>query len=255
MKKHFGLLLLCIVLACMTILAGCGKEKESSLNASKSMRQNTSQPEETEQPYDTVPQEQDSAVTFDYTPGSMGIYVKADPDMEADPEVLDSLTMTLSDKKAELIRQRVSNCQFDFVKSGHQIGGFVLVDIPREMLEKEPESWEEFTSVVDYIAKQVMPDAYPTNSYISGGGHLDFGFDLPSYMTFMIQNDNKDQYIHNIYVGEKYVYDFWFDTGWLADSGETIMSTLSAEDIKPELNQSTSWSIHDFPDYPGASQR
>lgn len=255
MKKHFGLLLLCIVLACMTILAGCGKEKESSLNASESMRQNTSQPEETEQPYDTVPQEQDSAVTFDYTPGSMGIYVKADPDMEADPEVLDSITMTLSDKKAELIRQRVSNCQFDFVKSGHQIGGFVLVDIPREMLEKEPESWEEFTSVVDYIAKQVMPDAYPTNSYISGGGHLDFGFDLPSYMTFMIQNDNKDQYIHNIYVGEKYVYDFWFDTGWLADSGETIMSTLSAEDIKPELNQSTSWSIHDFPDYPGASQR
>ena len=255
MKKHFGLLLLCIVLACMTSLAGCGKEKESSLNASESMRQNTSQPEETEQPYDTVPQEQDSAVTFDYTPGSMGIYVKADPDMEADPEVLDSLTMTLSDKKAELIRQRVSNCQFDFVKSGHQIGGFVLVDIPKEMLEKEPESWEEFVSVVDYIAKQVMPDAYPTNSYISGGGHLDFGFDLPSYMTFMIQNDNKDQYIHNIYVGEKYVYDFWFDTGWLADSGETIMSTLSAEDIKPELNQSTSWSIHDFPDYPGASQR
>lgn len=99
MKKHFGLLLLCIVLACMTILAGCGKEKESSLNASESMRQNTSQPEETEQPYDTVPQEQDSAVTFDYTPGSMGIYVKADPDMEADPEVLDSITMTLSDKK------------------------------------------------------------------------------------------------------------------------------------------------------------
>ena len=255
MKKHFGLLLLCIVLACMTILAGCGKEKESSLNASESMRQNTSQPEETEQPYDTVPQEQDSAVTFDYTPGSMGIYVKADPDMEADPEVLDSLTMTLSDKKAELIRQRVSNCQFDFVKSGHQIGGFVLVDIPREMLEKEPESWEEFTSVVDYIAKQVMPDAYPTNSYISGGGHLDFGFDLPSYMTFMIQNDNKDQYIHNIYVGEKYVYDFWFDTGWLADSGETIMSTLSAEDIKPDLNQSDSWSIHDFPDFPGEPDR
>lgn len=255
MKKHFGLLLLCLILACMTILAGCGKEKESSLNTSESMQQNTSQPEETELPQDTVPQEQDSAVTFDYAPGSMGIYVKADSDMEADPEVLDSITMTLSDKKAELTRQRVSNCQLDFIKSGHQIGGFVLVDIPREMLEKEPESWEEFTSVVDYIAKQVMPDAYPTNSYISGGGHLDFGFDLPSYMTFMIQNDNRDQYIHNIYVGEKYVYDFWFDTGWLADSGETIMSTLSAEDIKPELNQSTSWSIHDFPDYPGAPQR
>lgn len=255
MKKHFGFLLLCLILACLTILAACGKEKASSLNSSEAMQQSTSQPEETEQPQDTVPQEQDIAVTFDYAPGSMGIYVKADPNMEAEPETLDSITMTLSDKKVDLIRQRVSNCQFDFIKSGHQIGGFVLVDIPKEMLEKVPESWGEFVSVVDYIAKQVMPDVYPSNSYISGGGHLDFGFDLPSYMTFMIQNDNKDQYIHNIYVGEKYVYDFWFDTGWLADSGETIMSTLSAKDIKPDLNQSNSWSIHDFPDYPGASHR
>lgn len=255
MKKHFGFLLFCLILACLTILAACGKEKPSSLNSSEAMQQSTSQPEKTEQPQDTIPQEQDIAVTFDYAPGSMGIYVKADPNMEAEPETLDSITMTLSDKKVDLIRQRVSNCQFDFIKSGHQIGGFVLVDIPKEMLEKVPESWGEFVSVVDYIAKQVMPDVYPSNSYISGGGHLDFGFDLPSYMTFMIQNDNKDQYIHNIYVGEKYVYDFWFDTGWLADSGETIMSTLSAKDIKPDLNQSNSWSIHDFPDYPGASHR
>lgn len=255
MKKHFGFLLLCLILACLTILAACGKEKASSLNSSEAMQQSNSQPEKTEQPQDTVPQEQDIAVTFDYAPGSMGIYVKADPNIEAEPETLDSITMTLSDKKVDLIRQRVSNCQFDFIKSGHQIGGFVLVDIPKEMLEKVPESWGEFVSVVDYIAKQVMPDVYPSNSYISGGGHLDFGFDLPSYVTFMIQNDNKDQYIHNIYVGEKYVYDFWFDTGWLADSGETIMSTLSAKDIKPDLNQSNSWSIHDFPDYPGASHR
>ena len=255
MKKRFRFLLLCFIFACMAILAGCSKENAGSLNTPDVIQQSTSQQEESEQSQDTVPQEQNIAVTFDYAPGSMGIYVKADPNMEADPEVLDSITMTLSDKKVDLTRQRVSNCQFDFIKSGHQIGGFVLVDIPKEMLEKEPESWEEFVSVVDYIAKQVMPDMYPTNSYISGGGHLDFGFDLPSYMTFMIQNDNKDQYIHNIYVGEKYVYDFWFDTGWLADSGETIMSTLSAEDIKPDLNQSDSWSIHDFPDFPGEPNR
>lgn len=67
----------------------------------------------------------------------------------------------------------------------------------------------------------------------------------------MIQTDNREQYIHNIYIGEKYIYDFWHDTFWLADSGETIMSTLSAEDIKPELNQADSWSVHDFPDFPG----
>lgn len=77
---------------------------------------------------------------------------------------------------------------------------------------------------------------------------------MPVYMTFMIETDNKAQYTHRIYIGENYIYDFWYDNGWMADSGETIMSTLSAEDIKPELNQSDDWSIHDFPDFPGVPQ-
>lgn len=55
--------------------------------------------------------------------------------------------------------------------------------------------------------------------------------------------------------GEKHIYDFWHDASWMADSGGTIMSTLSAEDIKPKLNQSDDWSIHDFSDFPGVPRK
>lgn len=247
MKHSIRTLSLYVSLTCFLILSGCGKRDTAILDTSQPM--DIIQTDEATQSQEAIPQEK--TVTFDYEPGYMGIYVKADPSIHVDAEVLDSITMTLSDKSTELTRKKVSNSQFDFIKQGHQIGGFVLVDIPREMLEKEPNSWEEFTMIVDPIANQVMADAYPSEAYISGGGHLDFGNDLPAYMTFMIQNDHKDQYIHNIYIGEKYIYDFWLDSGWMADGGGTIMETLSAEDIKPELNQADAWNIHDFDDYPG----
>lgn len=250
MKKANRYIFLFLLAVGLTILAGCGKEEAK---APEQMQPAVSIPAETEEYRDTDFQEQD--LTFDYEPGSMGIYVKVDPNIEAGPEVLDSITMTLSDKHKELTRQRVSNYQFDFIKSGHQIGGFVLVDIPRDMLKKVSESYADFEAVVDHLAKQVMPDAYPSKAHISGGGHVDYGFDIPMFLTFMIEDDSKDKYIHHIYIGENYIYDFWHDTAWLADSGETIMSTLSAEDIKPELNQSDGWTIHDFSDLPGETRR
>lgn len=248
MKNWNRVLVLCLCVTLFVSLCGC---KNTSVDTTPSMQQIATMPTETETPTTSTPP--DTTIVFDYAPGSMGIYVKADLNVEADSDVLDSISMKLSDQKAELTRVRVSNNQFDFVKNGHQIGGFVLVDISREMLEKEPESWAEFTSVADHIAKQTMSEVYPSQSYISGGGHIDFGFDMPIYMTFMILDNSKHQYIHNIYIGENYIYDFWHDTAYLADSGETIMSSLSAEDIKPELNQANAWSIHDFADYPGVS--
>lgn len=250
MKKRMRFTLLCLLVICLTVLAGCRKSEDSSLNVPDPTNPVDNLPAGTE-----VLPEQKTAVTFDYAPGSMGIYVMADPDIEAGPEVLDSITMTLSDKHKELTRRCVSNRQFDFIKSGHQAGGFLLVDIPRNMLQKKPESWKEFLAIADYLANQVMPDIYPSKSYISGGGHVDFCYDLPVYMVFMVQTENRDQYVHCIYIGEKYIYDFWHDTAWLADSGETIMSTLYAEDIKPELNRSERWSIHDFTDFPGVPLR
>lgn len=249
MKAFLKNIFLGALTVCLVSFAGC--KKDTLPDYTETVLQTATTIAEETQPSDVSVSEQDTAVTFDYEPGSMGVYVKADPNIEVDPETLDNISMTLSDKRVELVRKRVSDRQFDFVKSGHQVGGFLLVDIPRDLLENAPESWENFECAVDYIAKQVMPDIYPAESYISGGGHLDFGFDMPTYMTFMIQTDNREQYIHNIYIGEKYIYDFWHDTAWLADSGETIMSTLSAEDIKPELNQADSWSVHDFPDFPG----
>lgn len=245
MKALLKYVFLCVLIVCLAVFAGCKKD------APPDYAESAPQTEITTQPSDVSVSGQDTAVTFDYEPGSMGVYVKADPNIETDPEALDNISMTLSDKRTELVRKRVSDRQFDFVKSGHQVGGFLLVDIPRDLLENAPESWDDFESAADYIAKQVMPDIYPTESYICGGGHLDFSFDMPTYMTFMVQTDNREQYIHNIYIGEKYIYDFWHDTAWMADNGETIMSTLSAEDIKPELNQADSWSVHDFPDFPG----
>lgn len=244
MRKNRKFLSLCLCVVCLVSLSGCGKDAEVP---------EATHPEETLQSQTLPSSEPDIAMTFDYAPGSMGIYVKADPAVEAGPEVLDGISMTLSDQKATLTRARVSNAQFDFVKNGVQIGGFVLVDIPREKLETQPQSWAEFESIAGLIASQVMADVYPSQSHISGGGHIDFGFAVPVCMTFMVLDNSKHQYIHNIYVGETYIYDFWQDTAWLADSGETIMSTLSAADIKPELNQATAWSIHDFADYPGVS--
>ena len=239
--------ILCLALACILTFSGCGKQETESSNP----------PEVSE--IILIEEIQDVELTetsaeFDYAPGYIGVYVKSGANFQVDADVLDSITMTLSDQKEELTRVKVSNSQFDFVKQGHQIGGFVLLDIPRETLIQKPNSWEAFLSVVDPIARQVMADIYPSEAYICGGGHLDFQNDLPVYMTFMIQNEQKDQYIHNIYIGEKYIYDFWLDTGWMADGGGTIMQTLSAQDIKPELNQADEWNIHEFEDFPGNSK-
>ena len=116
--------ILLFLLLCLTGLTGCGKEEPPAA------------PETTQAALqDTAPQEQKT--TFDYGPGSLGFYVKASLNIEAGPEVLDSITMTLSDQQKELTRCRVSNRQFDFVKNGHQMGGFLLVDIPAGAHEVE----------------------------------------------------------------------------------------------------------------------
>lgn len=256
--KKTSMLLVLSLLFCIAV-TGCAEKEEYLPPATMSPVEavvNTDTPvTETAQA-----QEQDEVLKFDYKPGSMGIYITADPNIEADPEVLDSITMTLSDMDQELTRHRVSDRQFDLIKNGYQAAGFVLVDIPREMLEKAPDSWPDFEAAADHIAKQVMPDIYPSGSYINGGGHTEYrDVSLPVYMTFMIEKDGTKpgttaQYHHRIYIGEHYIYDFWFDQAWMADGGGTIMESLDAEDIKPELNEHEPWSIHDFPDNPWASK-
>ena len=88
MKKNNKFISLCLCVICVASLPGCGKGKSTSLNATDPMQQVATMSAETTQP--TIHTEQDTAITFDYAPGSMGIYVKADPNIEADPEVLNS---------------------------------------------------------------------------------------------------------------------------------------------------------------------
>ncbi len=256
--KKVAIILIISLLFC-TVPTGCGTKEEhippaTMPTGAATVNTGTAVTEATQE------QEQDEVLEFDYKPGSMGVYVTADPSIKADSEVLDSITMTLSEKDKELTRHRVSDRQFDLIKNGCQTAGFVLVDIPREMLENAPDSWTDFETAVDHIAKQVMPDIYPSGSHISGGGHVEYrDISLPVYMTFMIEKTGAEpettaNYTHRIYIGEHYIYDFWYDEAWMSDGGATIMRSLVAPDIKPELNEHEPWSIHDFPDNPWASK-
>lgn len=140
MKIYILLFLFAVSLLCFT---GCGKKATADLL-------------ETQAQTVAAVKETQAAISFNYAPGSMGIYVKAASNIEAEPEVLDSFSMTLSDKKTELTRHRVSDCQFDIVKSGRQVGGFLLVDISRDVLKKASESRTNFETAAGAIASQVM---------------------------------------------------------------------------------------------------
>ena len=250
MKSSLRFSIICLGLLTIISLTGCKKEEPSSNSIPETTQYNDFLTEETTYPQSTVEQVQPANIAFNYAPGSMGFYIKADPNMSADPEVLDNLTVTLSGKESSLTRHRVSDCQFDFVKNGRQIGGCVLVDIPKDMLQEKPENWEEFETIVEHIVLQIMPEGYPSKSFIGGGGHGDFGVELTPYIFFSIESDEGTVYNCNLYIGETYVYVLWNDTAWMGDAWFTIMSTLASEDIQPSLNQSEDWTIHDFDDWP-----
>lgn len=242
MNKTIRVIQLCLIVICLSILAGCGKEKEPPLNAHEPTQQITSVPAETDQYQDTTPQTLET-VPFDYSPNPWtGTYISADSSIVADSEVLDSITMTLPEG---FTRHRVSDRQIDFVRDGKQVGGFLLVDIPRDMLEKAAESREGFDVLGDYLGKQVMPSIYPSEAYVSGGGQIK---DTNYYLAVFIRTEKRDelwaQYMHRIYIGEQYCYDFWIDDAFWGDSGFGIEESLACEDIKPELNEAEfAWSM------------
>lgn len=243
MNKRIGIIQLCLIVICLGILAGCSKEKEPSLNAHEPTQQIIPTPAETDQYQDTIPQMQEASPTFDYGPNPWtGTYISADCSIVADSEVLDSITMTLPEG---FYRHRVSDRQIDFVRDGQQVGGFLLVDIPRDMLEKAAESREGFDALGDHLGKQVMPSIYPSESYVSGGGQIkDTDFYLVVFIRTEKRNELWTQYMHRIYIGEQYCYDFWIDDSFWGDSGFGIEESLSCEDIKPELNEvEFAWSM------------
>lgn len=251
MRKQYNVLLPCLALS-LVLLSGCGKEEVApSRSVPETMQEMITLPPETAeltqaiQTQETTAQIQEETPTFDYKPGTMGVYVMADPNIEAEPSVLDSITMTLSE---DITRVRVSNRQFDFVKNGMQVGGFLLVEFPEGILEKAAQSMEDFDAMSDHLVKQTMSEVYPSESRLFGGGHVGRGFYALTVVNKPLGEKLWSQYEHRIYIGENYCYDFWIDTGWWADSGFGIEDSLVADDIKPELNEvEFAWSPDERP--------
>ena len=233
MKKTRRVLLITLLMC--VILTGCEK-KQSHPGASTEATETVTESSES---MDFAATEEAASSELPYKPGQMGVYVMAAPDIEAGPEVLDSVCFDATDGEVELTRHRVSNRQHDLVKNGMQVGGFILMDIPKDMLNEAAESFEGFKALAEYVGKQVLPDVYPEKAIIGGGGHTTEGTNnsFVSITYKMGDGVGKAQQWHRIYVGENYCYDFWYDQSWFYDGGGAIMESLSAEDIKPELNR------------------
>lgn len=243
MKKTHSILLLTLLL-CLA-LVGCGK-KENHADTAIEVTKGETASSESRAP---VASEEKAASELPYKAGQMGVYVMADPNIEAGSEVLDSVYFDATDGDVKLTRYHVSNCQHDLVKNGMQVGGFILIDIPKEMLTEAAENFEGFKTLAEYIGKKVLPDVYPGKAIIGGGGHTTGGgnnmFVAITYK--MGEGLGSAQQWHRIYVGEKYCYDFWYDQTWFSDGGGAIMESLSAEDIKPEWNREAvfSWTVEE----------
>lgn len=231
MKKTYGFVLLTLLLS--FVLMGCGKEERLSITTEATETETASYGTTASATEEEIPSE------LPYKPGQMGVYVMADPEIEADSEVLDSISFDATDGSVDLNRYHVSNRQHDLVKNGMQVGGFILIDIPREMLNDAAESFDGFKALAEYVGKKVLPDVYPGKAYITGGGHSTGGTNN-SFVVISYQNDEgigRGKQWHQIYVGEEYCYDFWVDQTWFYDGGTAIMESLSAADIKPERNR------------------
>ena len=218
----------------LTILAGCGKAQSGAFPAPEPTQQPVSTPETTAQPQDPRPPQPETAPAPDYGPNPWaGVYITADPSIEADPKIWDSMTMDLPEG---CTRRQASDSQIDFVMDGVQAGGILLVDLPGDLLDQAAESREGHTALADYLAKQVMPDVYPSRAHLNGGGKPWKEVYTTVFVETNTENGIRTQYLHRIYLGEQYCYDFWIDEGLWNDTGYTISKSLSSEDIKLELN-------------------
>lgn len=229
-KYLYGILLV----LCLAAFTGC--DKETSYISENTQVTNDSDP--VQATYEIVPDNTTAAeaipttAELEYEPGTLGSFVMANSQIQAEDDVLDNVTMSMPENMS---REKVSNLQHDFVKDGMQVGGILLVDIPNDLLEAAVESYEDTEELADYLAKQVMSDAYPSKITFSGGGESN-NYDFYIRLSYYNPDILSRRYIHHIYVGESYCYDVWIDATWHPDVGGLILSTLSSPDIKPELN-------------------
>lgn len=154
-------------------------------------------------------------------------YVYATFPIEADAEILSSISVTLPDN---MTRETVSNIQHDFIQDGKQIGGIVIVDISSEVLDAP---YGNMLHISDLLNQQLMSNENPDKTMFMGAGGNEY-----AYME-VYTGDDQIRYFHYLFRGEAHNYDVWFACDLIdADTISEIIASISADDITEELNKS-----------------
>lgn len=152
----------------------------------------------------------------------------ADASITVDPGTLERIRITLPE---EISRESISDIQDDFVLNDQQVGGIVLVDIPKELLDSPMKGLFEITEL---LRQQLMPDI-PAKEVeaVSWGGSQN------AYMELAVGPDDIT-YFHYLFRGTNNTYDVWFNWKLLnqdSDSIYEIVNSVAGEDILQENNQ------------------
>ncbi len=149
--------------------------------------------------------------------------------IDVSPEVLDNISITLPEN---MIRETVSDIQHDFIQDGVQVGGIVVVDIPKKLLDSPREGKFE---IAELLRTQIMPDISAEEAELTS-----WGGDQNAYME-LITGPDELTYFHYLFRGVNNTYDVWFN-GESIDQDtemiEEIVNSVTGEDILPENNQS-----------------
>lgn len=159
-------------------------------------------------------------------PGPVAI---ATAPLEVDAELLANVSITLPEG---ISRETVSNIQHDFIQEGKQVGGIVVVDIPKELLDSPRESKFE---IAEFLRNQIMPNLSAEEAEL-----VSWGGDQNAYME-LITGPDEMAYFHYLFRGVNNTYDVWFNMESLAQDSEIIqkiVDSVAGEDILPENNQS-----------------
>lgn len=157
-----------------------------------------------------------------------GISINVTTPIEVDAEVLNDVSVTLPEGMA---RETVSAIQHDFTHDGSQVGGIVIVDISNELMDSP--CGDNLLKITGILGEELMPLEDPNDIEFMCAGGNDFAY-LEIYT-----GGEQIRYCHFLFRGETNNYDVWFNYGLVSE--ETIIeiiSTISADDITTELNNS-----------------
>lgn len=152
----------------------------------------------------------------------------AEASITVDPGTLERIRITLPE---EISRESISDIQDDFVLNDQQVGGIVLVDIPKELLDSPMKGLFEITEL---LRQQLMPDIPAKEvEVVSWGGSQN------AYMELAVGPDDIT-YFHYLFRGTNNTYDVWFNWKLLNQDSDIIyeiVNSVAGEDILQENNQ------------------